>query len=369
VKAVDGEISVALKHGGDLSEASEVFGIPKDQWIDLSTGISPWSWPVSEVPESVWKALPDARDGLEEVAANYYGCDPCVLLAVPGSQYALQHIPFHIDRGRVAIPVRGYAEHRAAWLNAGHEVVDYKNAEQLAQLAAGHEVQHAVVINPNNPTGEMVGSQQLMAMQQQLHSVGGWMIVDEAFVDALPGNSLVSECPQSGLVVLRSVGKFFGLAGLRLGFIVAPSILLQALANDLPPWHVSHPARWVGKQALADTVWHQVQQQRLKSEANIWQQILSKHFPELRLSVSPLFVSGVGEAGYCERLYQVLGQCGVLVRLFDDINGQRMLRFGLPAEKDLSKAMVVLKQVATEQRLLGEQALIEEQTLAGERIS
>ena len=216
MKAVDGEISVALKHGGDLSEASEVFGIPKDQWIDLSTGISPWSWPVPEVPESVWRALPDACDGLEEAAANYYGCDPGVLLAVPGSQYALQHIPFHIDRGRVAIPARGYAEHRAAWLNAGHEVVDYKNAEQLAQLAAGHEVQHAVVINPNNPTGEMVGSQQLMAMQQQLHSVGGWMIVDEAFVDALPGNSLVSECPQSGLVVLRSVGKFFGLAGLRL---------------------------------------------------------------------------------------------------------------------------------------------------------
>jgi cobalamin biosynthesis protein CobC len=348
VKVINGAMPARLTHGGDLSAASRVFGIAKEQWIDLSTGISPWSWPVPEVPESVWKALPDGGDGLESVAADYYGCDPDLLLAVPGSQYALQHIPSHLDRGRVAIPVRGYGEHRAAWLKAGHEVVDYKNAAQLAQLIAAHDVKHAVVINPNNPTGEIVGLQQLVVMQQQLQSAGGWMIVDEAFMDALPGHSLVPECPLSGLVVLRSVGKFFGLAGLRLGFIMAPSTLLQTLANDLPPWHVSHPARWAGKQALADTAWHQVQRERLEVKANAWWQILSEQFPELRLSVSPLFVSGTGEADYCERLYQVLGQSGVLARLFDNINGQRMLRFGLPGEEDLSKVMVALKQAVGE---------------------
>ncbi len=337
---------MALIHGGDLASASREFGLPKGQWIDLSTGISPWSWPVPEIPEVVWQSLPDAGDGLEAVAADYYGCIVSAVLPVSGSQDGLQKIPTLLERGRVAIPVRGYEEHRLAWLQAGHDVVDYHDAGQLRQLVSTGQVKHAVVINPNNPTGEMFDRQQLMMMQQQLHQDRGWLLVDEAFMDVQPDNSLVPECPRAGLVVLRSIGKFFGLAGLRLGFVMAHPDLLQRLADQLPPWNVSHPARWAGKQALSDTVWHWAQRQRLWSVSTQWHQQLSVCFPELKLTVSPLFVSGTGGPGLCEAIYRELGRLGVLVRLFDEVDGQRMIRLGLPCEENMSKVATILQQVA-----------------------
>ena len=334
-----------LVHGGDLSSASRKFGIAKEQWIDLSTGISPWSWPVPNVPEIVWQSLPDVNDGLEQVAADYYGCDTRALLPVSGSQDGLQAIPFLLEQGTVAMPVRGYEEHRLAWCNAGHEIVPYQSAEQLQQLVSTGQVTHAVVINPNNPTGEVIDRQLLMGLQQKLKESGGWLLVDEAFIDVLPENSLATECPSSGLIVLRSIGKFFGLAGLRLGFVLAPSALLQRLEEQLPPWNVSHPARWIGKQALDDVAWHRTQRQRLQSMSEQWCQQLAARFTSLKFIASSLFVSGIGSPGLCEDIYRELGQRGVLIRVFDEIAGQRMVRFGLPTEEELPKVLKVLDQV------------------------
>lgn len=336
---------MALIHGGDLTSASSEFGITKDQWIDLSTGISPWSWTVPKVPEVVWQSLPNIGDGLEEVAASYYGCNVNSVLPVAGSQEGLQKIPNLLERGRVAIPSRGYAEHRLAWQKAGHEIVDYQTVGQLQQLVFESYVKHAVVINPNNPTGEMIGRQQLMRLQQPLQKEGGWLLVDEAFMDACPENSFVPERPKPGLIVLRSVGKFFGLAGLRLGFVIAPPKFLQRLADQLSPWNVSHPARWIGTQALVDSTWHRVQRQRLTSSGDDWYQILGASFPLLEFSSSPLFVSGAGDAALCEAIYRALGQRGVLVRLFDEIAGQRMIRFGLPHEGHMSKVTMIIQQM------------------------
>ena len=344
-----------LIHGGDLTSASGKFGIPKAQWIDLSTGISPWSWPVPEVPEQVWQSLPDTGDGLEQAAAEYYGCDENVVLPVSGSQEGLQKIPALLERGAVAIPVRGYQEHRLAWFNAGHEIVYYRSAEQLQQLVVSGQVKHVVVINPNNPTGQMITSHLLIDLQRQLQEKGGWLLVDEAFMDVQPEYSLVSECPKSDLIILRSLGKFFGLAGLRLGFVIAPLQLLKPLVGQLPPWNVSSPARWVGKQALADMIWHNTQRERLKVESDEWLRQLEKNFPMLQLCGSPLFVSGTGEAGLCETIYSELAQQGVLVRLFDAMDGQRMIRFGLPRENDKPKVTAaiegVLEQVLEENML------------------
>ena len=337
---------MGLTHGGDLTSASREFGVPKAQWIDLSTGISPWSWPVPSVPEIVWQSLPDAGDGLEQEAVKYYGCDSSSVLAVSGSQEGLQKIPALIERGTVAIPVRGYEEHRLAWAKAGHEIVCYQDIGQLQQLVVTGQVKHAVVINPNNPTSEIVDCQQLTNIQRQLQEKGGWLLVDEAFMDMVPENSLVQECPKSGLVVLRSIGKFFGLAGLRLGFVIAPRELLRQLAAQLPPWNVSHPARWIGKQALVDTAWHKMQRQRLSFASDEWFRLLQKYFPMLQLSCSPLFVSGTGGIDSCEMIYGQLAQQGILVRLFDEIAGQSMVRFGLPKEDDMPKLNGVLAQVS-----------------------
>lgn len=337
---------MALIHGGDLTSASKVFNLAPECWADLSTGISPWSWPVPAVPELIWQSLPDRGAALIAAASAYYGCDLSALLATPGSQYALQHIPVLIDQGAVAVPTRGYAEHQLAWGKAGHNIVTYDNQLHLKRLIEERQVKHAVVINPNNPTGEVIERELLLQLHQQLQLEGGWLLIDEAFMDVSPGNSLISICPSPGLIVLRSLGKFFGLAGLRLGFVATHSLLLKKLADQLPPWSISHPAQWVGAQALMDSGWCSLQRRRLKLESNHWLLLLEKYFPQLSLSASHLFVSGRGKASVCEAIYLGLGQRGVLVRLFDDIAGQRMIRLGLPSDNNKARVIAALRQVS-----------------------
>ncbi|CAA0101939.1 Threonine-phosphate decarboxylase [Halioglobus japonicus] len=337
-----------LEHGGNISAAAQRFGIPEERWIDLSTGISPWSWPVPAVPEHVWQALPYSDKQLEFAAAQYYGCDPSAVLAVPGSQYALQHTPALLRKGRVAIPQRGYAEHRAAWQRAGHAIVGYNDAAALVELVQAGSVDHALVINPNNPTAELMSARQLQELHQHLCARGGWLVVDEAFGDVSRSESLASLCPASGLIVYRSVGKFFGLAGIRLGFLLAPPSLGAQVASLMPPWCLSHPARWVGEAALRDTTWHVMQQRRLRTAAQQWLECLQASVPALQFVATDLFASGSGDAAYCEALFQALGRRAVLLRLFERIEGYSVLRFGLPLSGSFTHVAQSIREAVEE---------------------
>lgn len=338
-----------LPHGGDLHAASREFNVPIDDWIDLSTGISPWSWPVPDIPAHVWQRLPSTADGLVDVAAEYYGCPPHHVLPVPGSQWALSQIPLLVKQQskgrRVALPQLGYAEHRQAWQQAGFEVLRYQSAEQLfAWVSSGH-VDHGVVINPNNPSGYQYDGHGLLQLASQLQQRSGVLVVDEAFADALPQLSVaphlqqLSEKPSensAGLLVLRSLGKFFGLAGVRLGFVLGDRQYLSALSTQLLPWAVNHPARWLAIQALRDTQWQCSQVARLLANSQRWCKHLTQALPELRFVENPLFVTGFGDRATCTVLFRQLAYQSILVRQFDHRDGlaeeEGMLRFGLPLD-------------------------------------
>jgi cobalamin biosynthesis protein CobC len=337
-----------LEHGGNVIAAARRFNIPVTQWIDLSTGISPRSWPVPVVPQDVWQTLPQADEALEYAAAGYYRCDRESLLAVPGSQYALQYTPGLLPRGRVAMPARGYTEHRLAWRSAGHWIVDYHGAADLERLVNDAAVEHAVIINPNNPTGELLDRPLLEHLYRQLQGNGGCLVVDEAFVDATPHLSLAPLCPSPGLIVYRSLGKFFGLAGIRLGFLLAPPALCRQLESRTPPWSVSHPARWIGERALADSAWQGAQRSHLQACAVQWRCALQERLPDLAFTATALFATGSGDIDYCRALYLALARRAVLVRLFDDGNADGMLRFGLPAPAENARALQVIHEAAEE---------------------
>jgi cobalamin biosynthetic protein CobC len=337
-----------LDHGGNISAAARRFNIPVERWIDLSTGISPWSWPVPAVPQRVWQTLPYPDDQLESAAADYYGCHRAAILAVPGSQYALQYTPTLLRTGTVAIPRRGYAEHRAAWLGAGHHVVEYADGAALHTLVMAGTVDHALVINPNNPTADILSLQQLQDLHTQLHANGGWLVVDEAFADFPNSPSLASRCPAPGLIVYRSVGKFFGLAGVRLGFLLAPASLCAQLQSTMPPWLLSHLARWIGARALADRAWQLTQQQRLQDTAGEWLKTLHDCVPKLHFVATALFVSGSGDAAYCEALYEALGRRAVLLRMFETIEGLGALRFGLPLPANREHVALLIREAVEE---------------------
>ena len=214
-----------IKHGGNLREAAQRYQIPLRDWIDLSTGINPNGWQPPPVPAHVWQRLPEENDGLLEAARTYYGQPH--LLALAGSQAAIQSLPYCRAPARVGIVSPAYAEYEYCWRKAGHAVIMLGRDEVAAYLDS---LDVLIVINPNNPDTYLHRCETLLAWQQQLARRGGWLIVDEAFMDSTPEDSLLQNdlepCPN--LIVLRSLGKFFGLAGLRLGFLIAPACTVKA---------------------------------------------------------------------------------------------------------------------------------------------
>src|ERR1700722_14065746 len=248
-----------LEHGGRLLQAVQRYGLPRQSWLDLSTGINPIAWQGGPVPIASWNRLPEDEDGLLEVAESYYGAPK--LLPISGSQAAIQTLPRLRSRSRVGVPVLGYNEHAHRWKQAGHEVVPVAS-ENFGSAIEKLDV--LVVCNPNNPTGERVVPAQLLEWHAQLSARGGWLVVDEAFADSTPETSIARYTDRDGLVVLRSLGKFFGLAGARVGFVLATKSLLNELADWLGPWAIAGPSRLVARAALSDRTWQETTRQRLR---------------------------------------------------------------------------------------------------------
>jgi cobalamin biosynthesis protein CobC len=309
-----------LEHGGRLRAAARQYGIPLADWVDLSTGINPQPWPVPALPASVWQRLPEDDDGLADTAAAYYGS--AELLPVAGSQAAIQALPAVLPGTRISILSPIYAEHPHAW--RGREL-RHCTADALAGAVPDSDI--VVLANPNNPTGQRFGREQLLAWHADLAARGGWLVVDEAFIDVAAQDSLAASAGRPGLVVLRSLGKFFGLAGARVGFLLAPPALRRQLAALLGPWALSGPAREVARLALADAAWQAAARQRLTADGARLAALLRAHLPGTPHGTA-LFQT-LPHPG-AARLHHALARRGILVRLFEQ---PAALRFGLPPDE------------------------------------
>lgn len=308
-----------LEHGGRLRRAAAEFGIPLADWLDLSTGISPWSYPVPPLPVEAWQRLPEDDDGLEAAAARYYGS--AELLPVAGSQPAIQALPGVLAGARVSLLAPSYAEHAAAWAP--------RRPRALAAASIDAAIEHSdivVLVQPNNPTGVHFGRARLLDWHARLARRGGWLVVDEAFADTTPTHSLAPLAGRPGLVVLRSLGKFFGLAGARVGFVFAPAEVRRALAERLGPWTLAGPARWAARHALADTAWQAAQRARLDAAGARLRQLLQAHGLE---SHGPALFQYV-RLVHAAQAHAAFARRGILLRRFDD---PPALRFGLPADE------------------------------------
>lgn len=239
-----------LEHGGDLARASREYGIPMERWLDLSSGINPLGYPVPQVPANDWLRLPGNSASLQRAASDYYQTDGMLTLA--GTQAAIQALPRLRPHSRVTLGALTYNEYAHTWKRYGH-MVQAVSIPEFEQRLAQTDV--LIVCNPNNPTSERIDSAQLLEWHATLSAHGGWLIVDEAYIDATPAASLSSYAARPGLIVLRSLGKFFGLAGARIGFAFADARLLRALQDELGPWAVSGPAQFAASAALADRAW------------------------------------------------------------------------------------------------------------------
>ncbi|WP_369959029.1 threonine-phosphate decarboxylase CobD [Pseudomonas benzenivorans] len=311
-----------LEHGGRLRAAAQRQGIPLGDWLDLSTGIAPYGWTLPPVPASAWTRLPEADDGLEAAARDYY--DAVSLLPVAGSQAAIQALPRLRERSRVGLLAPAYAEHAAAWEREGHESLQLDGDAIDRQLEA---LDVLLLVNPNNPTGRRFAPEQLLAWHGRLAARGGWLLVDEAFIDCTPQHSLAAHCDRPGLIVLRSFGKFFGLAGIRLGFVLAAPALLERLAELLGPWAVNGPARALARVLLQDPLGQREQRRRLRADGRRLAELLSaRGWPPS---------GGCALFQWCAdprapALHEFLAAQGILTRLFQ---APTSLRFGLPPDE------------------------------------
>ena len=296
-----------------MADAQRRFPSAPEPWIDLSTGINPVAYPVPPLPATAFTRLPepDALDALQAAAAAAYGVrDPAMVVAAPGTQVLISLLPRLVPQRAVTVLGPTYAEHAAAWADAGANV-------RLLPLPKG-EGGAFVLCNPNNPDGRWVPVADLLARVGQ-----GLLVVDEAFADFAPAGSLAPHLPLPGTIVLRSFGKSYGLAGIRLGFALAEPGLAALIRTALGPWAVSGPALHVGTHALRDPAWLADAGARLHRDGARLDALLGR--AGLRaVGGTALFRLVDGDPGWADRL----GRAGILVRRFSDAPGR--LRFGIP---------------------------------------
>jgi len=242
------------EHGGNLDLAQQRFGGRAEDWIDLSTGINRMPYPVGDVSVRAWTALPSRAEieALHQAARHAYRMS-AAMVAMGGAQAVIQLLPQLAPPGRARILAPTYNEYTGVLSGAGWEVQEVEALDALA----GADI--AIVVNPNNPDGRCFAPKDLLALLPRV----GRLVVDESFVDAVPHLSLAAEADRPGLMILRSFGKFYGLAGLRLGFAIGHAADIGNLAAAVGPWPVSGAAIAIGCRALRDDAWAEATSARL----------------------------------------------------------------------------------------------------------
>jgi cobalamin biosynthetic protein CobC len=314
-------------HGGNINAARCRFPNAPTPWIDLSTGINPRPYPIDAIAPDAWNRLPDPSElaALEQAARTAYGADPATaIVAAPGTQALLQWLPRVVPARRVGILGFTYGEHEKCWRAAGAEVTIVDAVSELTKFDV------AVAVTPNNPDGRVLPANLLAATAGSLAETGGLLILDEAFMDVLERrHSLVPLLPRAGALVLRSFGKIYGLAGLRLGFAVASPKVAALLRAAMGPWAVSGPAIEIGRRALADAAWLESTLSWLDSAADRLDGLLRVAGFTI-MGGTKLFrlASHHAASDWFERL----AQCGILTRPFH--SKPNWLRFGLPGAQE-----------------------------------
>ncbi|MCG8669649.1 MAG: aminotransferase class I/II-fold pyridoxal phosphate-dependent enzyme [Pseudomonadales bacterium] len=348
-------------HGGKLKQAIQQGEFSGDQWLDLSTGINPNPWPVPPLTQKLLHRLPEDSEALNQAANRFYRQnhthDRHTPIAIPGSQWLIQHLPNICQSAatkplkKILVPKIGFSEH-AFWWQQQHDIQHYCDNE-IKEVLESSEISAdvVVIINPNNPTTTLTCSQAIVkAAQQNNHSL---FIVDEAFMDCQPEKSILNYDLPDNIIVLRSLGKFFGLAGIRLGFAFVPQSLLAWIKYHLGPWPIATMTLWIGEQALVDTQWHTHTRKKLIAKCEALTRIVKTHIREsewaskaFQVNSSHLFITiDCGDPKSAKRLHSNFLRTAILTRLVEQSS---LVRLGFPTNDSLSDFEQRLEAVFTD---------------------
>ncbi|MBN9670438.1 threonine-phosphate decarboxylase CobD [Roseibium aggregatum] len=317
-----------MEHGGDLTLAMERFGGNREDWLDLSTGINPHSYPLKgTLPGHVWSDLPSrsSEEKLLSAARQAYRIPSQLgLVAAPGTQILISLLPSILPEGSVALASPSYASHKAVWDRENRPPTELSSVYALPA-----DARIVVLVNPNNPDGRLIDVKSLLEIARTVTDRGGFLVLDEAFADVVPGSSLLPHLKDENVVVLRSFGKFFGLGGLRLGFLAGPHSVTHRLSALLESWCLSGPALEIGTAALRDTVWQEGMVRQLADEMADLSLVLSEHHLSIFGGTTLFALAASREAG---ALHEALARRRIWTRIFD--YAPTWMRFGLPGGAD-----------------------------------
>lgn len=331
-----------IAHGGKLDGAVEEFGGVRGDWLDLSTGINPNAYALPELSNDVWARLPDRDLELQAMAAarSFYGVkDGAGLVAAPGTQALIQLYPHLAPPGNAVVIGPTYEEHTQALGMAGRDT-----RYERSMAGVNEEDMIVVVVNPNNPDGRVMPAEAMLFMADQLAQRGGLLVVDEAFTDMDMSKSVASYAGMDGLLVLKSFGKFFGLAGVRLGFAAGTVQLTQVLAAMLGPWAVSGPALTIGAAAYHDALAIAAIRADLSAKRKAIDGVLKEADLKIVGGTDLFVLVRHFQAAF---IHKRLCEHHILVRKFD--YQADWLRFGLPKNEDaLGRVKTALSKIMSE---------------------
>lgn len=241
-------------HGGDIDRASRETGIPADQILDFSANINPYGLP----PRALERLARDVRDvrllmrypdpeALELRRALAQRLEiPIDAIVVGAGADALIHAAVRtFAPKRCLIPIPAFSEYRRACEAHGCTI-----GREIAEAKPGDLV---ILNNPHNPTGALKNREEMLASILQIRNAGAMVLADEAFIDYVPEAAITREAATgTGVIAVRSLTKFFGCPGLRVGYAVAAPELAHMLAARLPGWPVTTLALGALAEALAD---------------------------------------------------------------------------------------------------------------------
>ncbi|MEM8617128.1 MAG: threonine-phosphate decarboxylase CobD [Pseudomonadota bacterium] len=311
-----------LTHGGALDAMRAAYPNAPEPWIDLSTGINPWPYEDMSVSQTALTHLPTQSTYLacRNAMATAIGANPDALLLSPGSELLIRLLPDIIRPNSVAILDPTYGDHAEVWTRAGAKVIHTPDPLSLAA-----SVDAVVITHPNNPDGRIFRANTLEKARQTLAARGGWLILDEAYADLTPFDSFAPYGGEEGLIILRSFGKFFGLAGVRLGGLFAPETVRKAFSNRLGAWPISGTALNIGARAYADSEWQAQTRDKLKAAAQQLDDMLTSQGLKV---VGGTDLYRLAEGPNAHHLFEHLAEAGIYVRRF--AWSRKHLRFGLP---------------------------------------
>ena len=307
---MDGTMADQVDHGGGIDAARARFGGARADWIDLSTGINPLPYPLPDLPRPVWTTLPDdsAQSALTAAARKFWQVpEGAAILAAPGTSSLIARIPALLPAARVSIPGPTYNEHGRAFRAAGWQIVE------------GAEAEARVIVNPNNPDGR----------QWREAGAHALPVIDESFADTVPEQSLIALATRPGTLVLKGLGKFWGLAGLRLGFAIGDPDLTERLSTMLGPWPVSGPALAIGAAALSDEAWARATRARLARDVTRLDALMAGAGANVVGGTTLFRLYDTPDAALWQ---QALAQQHIWTRIFP--YSDRWMRLGLPDGED-----------------------------------